>query len=202
MQAAFGGEHTRLRRPKSYLSLEGADHLLRRDEDASYVAEVLGAWATRYLPSAPARQAEPVEGVEVYTGASGYTSSVRAGRHSFVADEPASVGGADLGPNPYDYLLASLGACTAITLRMYADRKNMPLAGVLVRLRHTKIHAADCAECETRDGKVDQIERELELEGPLDQAQRVRLLEIADRCPVHRTLEHEIVVRTTLRDTA
>jgi putative redox protein len=125
---------------------------------------------------------------------------VRAGRHQLLADEPRSVGGADQGPGPYDYLLASLGACTAITLRMYADRKGWPLEGVTVRLRHGRVHAADCADCATKEGRIDQIERVLELLGPLDAEQRARLLEIADRCPVHRTLHGEIRVRTTLRD--
>jgi uncharacterized OsmC-like protein/alpha/beta superfamily hydrolase len=189
------------RHPKSFLSLDGADHVLSRDEDATYAAGVIAAWAARYLPDAPPAPAEPADGVEVYTGARGYTTTVRAGRHTLVVDEPASLGGADLGPNPYDYVLAALGACTAITLRMYADRKDLPLAGVRVRLRHDKVHAADCADCETREGRVDLVERELELEGPLDEGQRARLREIADRCPVHRTLEGGIVVRTTLRGT-
>jgi putative redox protein len=187
------------RHPKSYLSLDGADHLLSRAEDATYAAGVIAAWAARYLPAEATPTAPPPDGVEVYTGASGYTSTVRVGQHSFLVDESTSVGGADLGPNPYDYLLAALGACTAITLRMYADRKDIPLAGVRVRLRHTKIHATDCAECETGEGKVDRIDRELELEGALDEAQRARLLEMADRCPVHRSLATRIVVHTALR---
>jgi putative redox protein len=124
---------------------------------------------------------------------------VRAGRHYLLADEPLSFGGADRGPGPYDYLLVALGACTAMTLRMDADRKGWPLEAVRVRLRHGRLHAADCADCETKADKVDQIERELELVGPLDAEQQARLVEMADRCPVHRTLHSEIRVRTTMR---
>jgi len=115
-----------------------------------------------------------------------------------VADEPESVGGRDTGPTPYGLLLASLGACVSMTLRMYANRKQLPLDRVSVRLRHEKIHARDCEECETETGKIDRIEREIVLEGELDDAQRARLLEIADRCPVHRTLHGEVEIRTRL----
>jgi uncharacterized OsmC-like protein/pimeloyl-ACP methyl ester carboxylesterase len=185
--------------PKSFLSLDDADHLLSRAEDAVYAAELITAWAGRYLPAPQPEAALPSQdGVVVAIGASGYTSTVRAGRHLLLADEPLSAGGADAGPGPYDYLLAALGACTAMTLRMYADRKGWPLEGATVRLRHGRVHAADCADCVTKEGRIDQIERELELTGPLDPEQRARLVEIADRCPVHRTLHGEIHVRTTL----
>ncbi|MCB9759868.1 MAG: OsmC family protein [Alphaproteobacteria bacterium] len=187
------------RHPKSFVSLDGADHLLTRAEDAAYVGEVISAWATRYVPD---QRADPLEAhsgqVVVRTGESGYTSQLRAGRHRLIADEPRSVGGADEGPSPYDLLLAALGACTGMTLRMYADRKEWPLEAVTVRLSHEKIHAKDCAECETTSGRVDHITRTLVLEGPLDDTQRARLLEIADRCPVHRTLHGEVKVDTTL----
>jgi putative redox protein len=117
-----------------------------------------------------------------------------------VADEPVSMGGTNLGPAPYDYLMAGLGACTAMTLRMYSDRKEWPLDGVTVKLKHQKIHAADCETCETKEGKLDQIEREIELAGGLDDQQKQRLIQIADRCPVHRTLHSEIVIKTELKD--
>ncbi len=136
--------------------------------------------------------------VIVRGGPSGFITEIEAGSHRLVADEPAAAGGSDQGPDPYALLLASLGACTAMTLRMYADRKQLPLQGVTVTLRHAKIHAADCADCETREGKLDRIERDLELSGPLDDAARSRLLEIADKCPVHRTLQSEIRVVTRL----
>ena len=118
------------------------------------------------------------------------------GRHRLVADEPAPQG-SDAGPGPYEYLLMALGSCTSITLRLYARRKGWPLERTVVRLHHEKIHAADCADCETREGKLDRIERRIELIGPLDQAQRQRLMQIADMCPVHRTLTSEIKIVTT-----
>ena len=131
-------------------------------------------------------------------GWSDFAEIVRTGRHVLAADEPIAVGGGDTGPGPYEYLLAALGSCTAMTLRMYARQKKWPLQKVTVRLAHDKIYAADCATCETKEGKIDRIERHIELVGPLDDAQRVRLLEIADKCPVHRTLKSEILVQTKL----
>jgi uncharacterized OsmC-like protein len=134
------------------------------------------------------------------TGEGTFTQEVRVGRHVLRADEPEGFGGLDTGPSPYDLLLAALGACTTMTLRLYARHKSLPLERAAVTLRHEKIHAKDCAECETREGKVDRIERVIELEGALDDVQRRRMLEIADRCPVHRTLTSEVAIRTRLSD--
>lgn len=185
--------------PKSFVSLDTADHLLTARADATYVAAVVAAWASRYVGSAAAAAAAPPDGVTVTeTGEGRFTQHISAGAHVLRADEPVSAGGNDSGPGPYDLLLAALGACTSMTLRMYAEQKKWPLERVSVRLRHDKIHAADCAECETREGKIDRIEREITLTGSLDDAQRARLLEIADKCPVHRTLHSEILVRTAL----
>ena len=128
----------------------------------------------------------------------GLTQDITVGTHSLVADEPLDAGGTDLGPCPYDLLLSALGACTAMTLRLYADRRGWPLEGVEVRLRHDRIHAEDCAECETRDGFLDRIQKQLTLLGPLDKTQRLRLVEIAELCPVQRTLQGEIVIESTL----
>jgi putative redox protein len=136
--------------------------------------------------------------VVVRGGAAGFAQEIVVGPHRLAADEPTAAGGADTGPTPYDLLLASLGACTSMTVALYARRKGWPLEGVTVRLRHAKIHAADCADCETREGMLDRIERDIELTGTLTDEQRERLLEIAGRCPVHRTLVSEIDIRTRL----
>ena len=135
--------------------------------------------------------------VVVRTG-EGLRTEMEVGGHELVADEPTSFGGTDAGPTPYDFLLAALGSCTTMTLRMYADRKGWPLESVTVRLSQERIHATDCEECETEEGRIDRIEREIELEGPLDGKQRRRLLEIADMCPVHRTMRTEVLVKNVL----
>jgi putative redox protein len=195
---------TAARHPKSFVSLDDADHLLSRRADAVYVAEVLAAWAERYLPGVAAAPEPLTAGTVVLaeTGAGRFAERIRAGRHELRADEPASMpGGLDTGPSPYDYLLAALGACTAMTLRLYADHKQLPLEHVEVRLQHQKIHETDCEDYETSEGMLDQIERSLVIAGALDDAQRQRLLEIADKCPVHRTLTGEVKIRTALAQT-
>ncbi len=162
----------------------------------------MAAWLPRYLDplAVAAEPAVPGNAVAVTeTGGGRFQQQVEAGGHYLVADEPASVGGLGSGPNPYDLLLAALGACTSMTLRLYAERKGWPLERVRVALDHGRIHAEDCADCETKVGLVDEITREIEIKGPLDDAQRERLMEIADRCPVHRTLTSEIVIRTRQR---
>ncbi len=189
------------RHPKSFVSLDGADHLLSRRDDSVYAAQVIAAWSERYLPviEPPVEaRADQGEVVVVETGESRYSQSIAAGPHRLRADEPPSVGGGDSGPTPYGLLLAALGACTSMTIRMYAERKQLPLERVTVRLRHEKIHAKDCADCETAVGKIDHIEKEIRLDGDLDPAQRERLFAIAERCPVHRTLHSEVSIRSRL----
>jgi putative redox protein len=188
---------TAAKHPKSFISLSGADHLLSKRSDAVYVAEVIAAWSQRYLDMVPQPDVEPIEGVLVTeTGNGKFEQSIVAGTHRYLADEPVSVGGNGSGPSPYEYVLAGLGACTSMTIRLYAEHKKLPLKRVAVHLTHDKIHAVDCENCETREGKIDRIEREIRLEGELSAEQRARLMEIADKCPVHRTLHSEIDVRT------
>jgi uncharacterized OsmC-like protein/fermentation-respiration switch protein FrsA (DUF1100 family) len=193
---------TAAKHPKSFVSLAGADHLLSRRGDATYVASVIHAWAERYLDmpeDAPDLPDESKAVVVRETRAGRFQQQVTVGRHRFLADEPVEAGGLDSGPGPYDLLLSALGACTAMTLRLYAERKALPLDRVTVRLSQAKIHAADCADCETREGMIDRIERAITLSGKLDEEQRRRLLEIADKCPVHRTLTSEVDIRTVER---
>ena len=217
VDSIVGVDHARriyeaAKHPKSFVSLDDADHLLMDSRDARYVGEVLAAWAGRYVTleealETPAEEvageAEAEEGaLLVEGGAEGFVQEVRARRHRFAADEPTSYGGTDTGPSPYELVLAGLGACTNMTLRMYADRKEWPLDGVRSRLEHRRVHAKDCAECteEEREagGRIDRITRRIEVLGDLSEEQRERLLEIAGRCPVHRTLTGVIKIDSEL----
>ena len=192
--------------PKSFISLDKADHLLSREEDSLYAGHVLAAWASRYLEpeGAADKPGKPDTGdyeTAALTRIDGFRTEIIAGGHGLIADEPASVGGTGAGPSPYDLLSAALAACTSMTLKMYASHKKLDLESATVRVRHGKIHAADCEDCESSEGRIDQFERELLLIGNLSEEQRRRMLEIADRCPVHRTLHSEVKVRTVLADT-
>lgn len=188
------------RHPKSFVALEGADHLLTQPAAAAYAAAMIAAWVIPYLPAADAADA-PEEGhVRVTTTEAKFTSIVESAGHSFLADEPLRVGGSDLGPTPYDLLLAALGTCTAMTIKLVADREAIPLANVSVELQHQRCHSADCAETGEGKPKIEVLTRALRLEGDLSEAQRARLLGIADRCPVHRTLENHPVIKTHLVD--
>jgi uncharacterized OsmC-like protein/fermentation-respiration switch protein FrsA (DUF1100 family) len=186
--------------PKSFVSLADADHLLSQKRDSTYAADVIAAWAERYIDCAAPKAAGPDQAphqvVVRETRNSKFQQTVSVGPHRLIADEPVSAGGEDTGPGPYDFLLAALGACTSMTMRLYADHKSLPVERITVTLRHSKIHAQDCAECETREGMLDQIDRVIAIDGALQPEQRKKLMEIADKCPVHRTLTSEIRILT------
>ncbi len=191
--------------PKSFVSLDDADHLLTRRSDATYVADVIGAWASRYLDGAEVASVLPVPGPQhvvsaAETLAGKYQQEVVSGTHRLFADEPANFGGMDSGLSPYDFLSAGLAACTSMTLRIYAERKGLPLGRVKVHVHHQKVHAEDCEDCgEGREGRIDRFQRELEIEGDLTDDQRQQLVQIADRCPVHKTLETSSAIVTRLK---
>lgn len=192
-----------VKHPKSFVSLDGADHRLLARRDAVFVARLIASWAARYVVAAPeepppSHDSHRVVVAETHEGQ--FTQSLLLGQHRFRADEPVALGGQGNGPSPYELLLGALGACTSMTLRMYANMKKLALSGVRVELRHQKIYAKDCADCETREGKIDVIERVIELEGELSPEQRQRLLEIANKCPVHKTLLSEVKISSRLAD--
>lgn len=193
------------RHPKNFISLDPADHLLSRPEDSRYAGHMIASWGERYITVGEDTDApsEVVDNrVTSRTGSDGFRTDLFANGFALVSDEPESFGGTGLGPSPYDLLQAALGACTGMTVQMYAQRKKWPLQEAVVRLRHEKIHAEDCVHCEEKGRKIDKFERELELRGDLDEEQRWRLVEIAERCPVHRTLHSEVLIETRLREEA
>lgn len=190
--------------PKSFLSLDDADHLLSRPADSRYAGHVLAAWASRFIHD-PDEDLEPAifhTGHVVVSGKPGdiFRVAINADGHRLRGDEPEQYGGTDSGPSPYDLLSAALGSCTVMTLNMYARRKRLALKGVRVDVQHGKIHAKDCADCQTDSGQIDRFRRLIHLDGELTAEQRQRLLEIADRCPVHRTLHSEVRIDSELQD--
>ncbi|MFT4858756.1 MAG: putative OsmC-like protein/alpha-beta hydrolase superfamily lysophospholipase [Algoriphagus sp.] len=186
--------------PKSFISLDGADHLLSNPIDSKYIGEVIATWSSRYVKPSAEATVNDLKGNQVLVrlAGEGYTTEIKTPFHHLLADEPAEVGGANLGPTPYDLLMASLGSCTAMTLKMYAERKNWPLKEVSVYLNHDKVHLDDSKAPEESGTKVSQFTRIIQLEGDLDNEQRQRLLEISNRCPVHKTLQEEIIIQTML----
>lgn len=195
------------RHPKSFISLNKADHLLSKREDSEYVAGVIAAWASQFLElGSRAAEITTVASANVESGAvlvtekdQNFLRGIVTEHHQLLSDEPKSVGGSDRGPNPYELLLAALGSCTSMTIRMYANRKKIPLDDVAVTLKHSRVHAKDCEECESSSGQVDLIQREITFKGDLSDEQRDKLFAIADRCPVHRTLENEIRIESTMK---
>jgi len=187
--------------PKSFVTLHEADHLISRKEDASYAARVIAAWVSRYIGTETEedKTPKPEEGTVLIqsTGQGQFQQKIITGKHELLADEPEAYGGNDTGPTPYDFLKMALGTCKSMTLRMYADRKNLPLEDVEVYVTHDKIHAEDCTNCESKDGKVDQFSCEIAIKGDdLTDENHKRLIEIADMCPVHKTLSSEIAIKT------
>ena len=190
------------RHPKSFISLDQADHLLSKADDAEYVALTIASWASRYLELGP--ETDAVENPDLVSGEvliselnQKFLRGMYTNSHFLRADEPQQYGGSDLGPNPYDLLLMSLGACTSMTMRMYANFKKLPLEDVTIRLLHERVHAEDCIDC---DDKIERITRRICVAGDLSEEQRRKLLEIADKCPVHRTLESDPQIVTVLED--
>lgn len=196
--------YRRAKHPKSFISLDKADHLLSSREDTAYAASVIGAWSEKYLTPVPliatvdagTRNAE----VDIREHNHRFTRLVNSDHHEWLADEPLKAGGDNLGPDPYEHLLAALGTCTSMTVRMYANLKQIPLDDVSVTLSHSRQYGADCEGCSETEKRIDVLERRISLKGNLTEAQRQRLLEIANRCPVHKTLEGPLKVSTLLID--
>ena len=183
--------------PKSFIALEKADHLLMDEAAAEYAAKMISVWAGPHLDESEDDSDAPIEGVVVVRSVGpSFTQYVRTSNHYFLADEPERLGGYDLGPTPYDLLLSGLGACTSMTMKMYAQRKKIPLTGVTVELEHSRDHVEDCQTCSNNKNQIDVIDRTIELSGDLTDEQRASLIRIADRCPVHRTLENHIEINT------
>lgn len=192
--------------PKSFVSLDDADHLVTNDRDADFVASVISAWASKYVSHDAGGNDAAEENSDIIiseTGLGKFQNTILAGNHRLIGDEPKSVGGLDSGPSPYDYLAAALGTCTSMTMRMYASFKNLDVGKISVSVSHKKIHAQDCIECTEHEreggGKIDVFERKISIEGLSDEALSAKLLEIADKCPVHKTLEKGAKVETSYK---
>ncbi|MFK7936138.1 MAG: alpha/beta fold hydrolase [Saprospiraceae bacterium] len=189
------------RHPKSFVSLDGADHLLNNKRDSQYAGNVIANWAERYIAKPEKKNLRSDKEVVVRLGNEGFTTEVMIRKHGLTADEPESVGGNDFGPSPYELVSAGLGTCTAMTMQMYARRKKWDLQEVIVHLEHYKDYAADMeAAVDEKPTKIDHFDRVIEIKGDLSVEQKTRLMEIADRCPVHRTMHSEVKVNTTLQE--
>lgn len=192
--------------PKSFISLDKADHLVGNEKDADFAAGMIAGWSAKYIGETAKSESEanPGDTIVSETGGGKFQNSVRTGRHSLISDEPQSVGGLDSGPSPYDYLAAALGACTSMTIRMYADFKKLDVPQISVKVLHEKVHAKDCKICTDEErggkGKIDVFERTIDINGDIDEELRTKLLEIANKCPVHRTLEKGAKVKTSYGD--
>lgn len=185
--------------PKSFISLNGADHLLSDEKDACYAGSVIANWAERYLEIPAAKELRTESHIVAYLDTKEkFTTEIKADQHRLVADEPESFGGNDFGPSPYQLLASGLAACTVMTLKLYVERKKWDLREVFCHIRHEKTHLEDCVNCEDPKSKIDKFTREIELIGELNNEQKMKLVEIADKCPVHRTLEGKAHIETKL----
>lgn len=186
--------------PKSFISLYGADHLLSNKDDSLYAGNAIANWAKRYIDFPTSDKKKTNMQIVASLGEDKYTTQIYAGKHNLIADEPEKVGGNDYGPNPYDLLAASLGACKSMTIKMYAERKKWKVTNVDVHVSHTKDYAEDCNKCEnSKDAKIDKFMVEIELEGDLNDTQKEKLLQISEKCPVHKTLQSDNFIETSLR---
>lgn len=185
------------RHPKSFVSLDGADHLVREQSDASYVGDVIASWVRRYIPKRQENELSLQQQVAVRSTENKFTTELRAGKHRFLADEPESVGGLDAGPAPYDLLLSALGACTSMTIKMYAEHKGLDIGDVEIHLSHERQHKKDASNCEKNGAYLSTLKREILFDDKLEDEIRKKLLEIANKCPVHRTLEGQIEINTS-----
>ena len=185
--------------PKSFVVLDGADHLLSNSSHSIYAGEVIAAWSTKYLENEEPAELKTDQEVVANLGEEGFTTQIKAGKHYLIADEPESVGGNNFGPNPYEFLSTGLAACTSMTIQMYARRKKWVIKNVETHVSYAKKHMEDCENCERNSSKIDSFHREISFNGDLDEKQLKRLLEIADKCPVHRTLSTNAVITTQLK---
>ena len=185
--------------PKSYVSLDGADHMLSDKADAEYAGNVIAAWASKYVEQTEVEELETDHEVMANLGADGYTTQIIAGKHHFVADEPLKAGGSNLGPNPYELVSSGLAACTSMTIQMYARRKEWQVDNVETHVNYSKKHADDCENCEDEKAKIDSFDREISIKGNLDDKQIDRLMQIANKCPVHKTLSSKAQIITKLK---
>ncbi len=193
------GIYDSLHHPKSFVSLDGADHLLSNNSDSLYAGDLIACWVQRYIESEPETELKTDEQVVARLNEGPFLTEILAGPHHLLADEPTSVGGSNLGPSPYEFLSSGLGACTAMTIKMYTDRKKWPLEEVLVHLNYDNKYLEDCDKCETEERKIGKFERIIEVKGNLDEGQRKRILQIANKCPVHKTLEQGVTIETKMK---
>lgn len=192
--------YTAARHPKSYVSLDGADHLLTNKEDSRYAGTLIAAWALRYIEMPEAEKLITDHQVVANLGSEGFTTQIKAGNHFLIADEPKKLGGSDFGPTPYEFLATALATCTSMTIQMYARKKRWPEMNVETHVNYSRRHAEDCQMCEDATSKLETFEREIVVQGELSLQQREKILEIADKCPVHRTLTSEVRISTALKE--